>query len=83
MGTWKKPVLLDITVTIHNDTKIKVRNVLHFRDANQLYQYIDLIWFTCWERADLLALVGDVDYIFCYFPMWYLVSCVVLDCIFS
>ena len=37
--------------------------------------------FTCWERADLLALVGDVY--FCYFPMWYPGSGVVLDCIVS
>ena len=34
---------------------------------------------TCWERADLLALVGDVYCIyFCYFPMWYLGSGVYL-----
>ena len=26
---------------------------------------------TCWERVDLLALVGD-DYCVCYFPMWIL-----------
>ena len=26
---------------------------------------------TCWERADLLALVCDVKFSFCYFPMWY------------
>ena len=38
---------------------------------------------TCWERADLLALVGDVYFNFCYFPMWYLGSGVVLDCIVS
>ena len=38
---------------------------------------------TCWERADLLALVGDVYCIFCYFPTWYPVSGVVLDCIDS
>ena len=37
---------------------------------------------TCWERADLLALVGDIYYIFVTFPcgilgqVWYLiVSC--------
>ena len=35
---------------------------------------------TCWERADLLALVGDV---YCYFPMFYSWSGVVLDCIVS
>ena len=34
---------------------------------------------TCWERADLLALVGDVYYIFVTFPsgilgqVWYLI----------
>ena len=33
-----------------------------------------------WERADLLALVGDVYCIF-YFPMWYPGSGVVLYCI--
>ena len=38
---------------------------------------------TCWERADLLALVGDVYHIFCYFPMWYPGSGVVLNCIVS
>ena len=27
---------------------------------------------TCWERADLLALVGDVLLCFCHFPMWVL-----------
>ena len=32
---------------------------------------------TCWERADLLALVFDV--LFCHFPMWYPGSGVVLD----
>ena len=38
----------------------------------------------CWERAYLLALVGDADSIFCYyFPMWYPGSGVVLDCIVS
>ena len=35
---------------------------------------------TCWERVDLLALVGDV---YCYFHMWYPGSGVVLDCIVS
>ena len=41
---------------------------------------------TCLERADLLALVGDVYCIFvtfCYFPMWYFGSGVVLDFINS
>ena len=36
---------------------------------------------TCWESADLLALVCDVLLCFCHFPMWYPVSGVVLDCI--
>ena len=40
--------------------------------------FVDL----CWERTDLLALVGDVYCIF-YFPMWYPGSGVVLDCIVS
>ena len=35
------------------------------------------------ERADLLALVGDAYCSFCYFPMWYPGSGVVLDCIVS
>ena len=26
---------------------------------------------TCWERADLLTLVGDVYCMFCDFSMWY------------
>ena len=26
---------------------------------------------TCWERADLLALVCNVKLCFCHFPMWY------------
>ena len=38
---------------------------------------------TCWERADLLALVDDVYCIFCYYSMWYPGSDVVLDCIVS
>ena len=38
---------------------------------------------TCWERADLLALVSDVFLYFCYFPMWYPGSGVVLDYILS
>ena len=38
---------------------------------------------TCWERADLLALVCDVYLWFCHFPMWYPWSGVVLDCIDS
>ena len=38
---------------------------------------------TCLERTGLLALVVDVYCIFCYFPMWYPGSGVVLDCIVS
>ena len=41
---------------------------------------------TCWETADLLALVCDVYLCFCHFPMWYPgsgVPDVVLDCINS
>ena len=38
---------------------------------------------TCWERADLLALVCDVWLYFCHFPTWYLGPGVVLDCIDS
>ena len=38
---------------------------------------------TCWERADLLALGCDVQLRFCHFPMWYLGSDVVLNCIDS
>ena len=36
---------------------------------------------TCLERAELLALVCDVELSFCHFPMWYPGSGVVLDCI--
>ena len=35
---------------------------------------------TCWERADLLALVSDVYLCFCHIPMWYPDQGVVLDC---
>ena len=38
---------------------------------------------TCWERADLLALVCDVKLSFRHFPIWYPGSGVVLDCIDS
>ena len=38
---------------------------------------------TCWERADLLALIFDVKYCFCHFPMGYPGSGVVLDFIDS
>ena len=40
---------------------------------------------TCWERADLLALVGDVYCIdiFVHIPMWYPELGMVLDCIVS
>ena len=37
------------------------------------------IVFTCWERTDLLALLGDGYCFFCYFPIWYPGSGVVLD----
>ena len=41
---------------------------------------------TCWERADLFALVGDIYIlfiVFCYFSIWYSGSGVALDCIVS
>ena len=39
---------------------------------------------TCWERVDLLALVGDVYCLFVsYCPLWYPGSSVVLGCIVS
>ena len=38
---------------------------------------------SCWESADLLALVCNVLLYFCHFPMWYPGSGVVLDCIDS
>ena len=38
---------------------------------------------TCWERADLLALVCGVKLCGCYFPFWYPGSGVVFDCIDS
>ena len=38
---------------------------------------------TCWERADLMALICDVQLCFCHFPMWYPGSGVLLDCIDS
>ena len=41
------------------------------------------IVFTCLERADLLALVCDVELCFCHFPMWYPGSGVILNCIDS
>ena len=37
------------------------------------------LFITCWERADLLALVCGVQFCFCHFPMWYPGSGVVLD----
>ena len=43
-------------------------------------------WFlvvSCWERADLMAVVCDVLLCVCHFPMWYPGSGVVLDCIDS
>ena len=36
---------------------------------------------TCWDRADLLALVCGVKLCGCYVPIWYPGSGVVLDCI--
>ena len=38
---------------------------------------------SCWERVDLLALVGDVYCISITFRMWYPGSSVVLDCMDS
>ena len=38
---------------------------------------------TCWERADLMALVCGLKLCFCWFPMWFPGSGVVLDCIDS
>ena len=38
---------------------------------------------TCWERADLLALICDVNCVFVTFPCGILGSGVVLDCIDS
>ena len=38
---------------------------------------------TCWERADLLALICGVKLCDCYFPIWYPGSGLVLDCIDS
>ena len=47
----------------------------------RIFSYLPLV--TCWELADLLALVCDVRFCFCHFPMWYPGSSVVLDCIVS
>ena len=38
---------------------------------------------SCWERADLWALVCGVKLCGCHFPIWYPGSGVVLDCIDS
>ena len=38
---------------------------------------------TCWEKADLLALVCDVNWCSCHFPIWYPGSVVGLDCVDS
>ena len=38
---------------------------------------------TCWERADLLALLCVMLTCVCHFPMWFPGSGVVLDCIES
>ena len=46
-------------------------------------KYQNYFLVTCWEMADLLALVCGVKLYFCYFPMWYPGSGVVLDCIDS
>ena len=46
-------------------------------------QLIAALWYTCLERADLLALVCGVKLCGCYFPFWYPGSGVVLDCIDS
>ena len=36
---------------------------------------------TCWERTGLLALLCVVFLVFCHFPIWFLGSVVVPDCI--
>ena len=41
------------------------------------------LWSPVGKGADLLALVCGVKLCFCYFPMWYPGSGVVLDCIDS
>ena len=38
---------------------------------------------TCWEKADIFALVCDVKFSFCHFLICYPVSGVILDCIDS
>ena len=44
--------------------------------------YIAALWSPVGKRADLLALVCDVQLCFCHFPMWhYPGSGVFLDCI--
>ena len=40
-------------------------------------------WVTCWERADLLALVCEVKLCFCHFPMWYYIVSISDLCHFS
>ena len=45
--------------------------------------FIDALWSPARKGLTTLALVGDVNFIFCYFPMWYSVSGVVLGCIVS
>ena len=43
---------------------------------------------TCWERADLMAQIGDVYFIFCHFPIgilgqvWYLNDCFLIFVVF-
>ena len=38
---------------------------------------------TCWEKADLMALLCSMFSCFCHFPIWCPVSGAVLDCIDS
>ena len=49
----------------------------------RLHPFIDALRSPAGKCADLLALVCDVFLYFCYFPMWYPGSGVVLDCIVS
>ena len=36
---------------------------------------------TSWKRTDLLALLCEAFDVFCHFPIWFLGSIVVLDCV--
>ena len=38
---------------------------------------------TCWDRADLLALLYLMFLVFCHFPLWWPGSGVIIDCIDS